>query len=148
MIHEYVAEHAACGSGQGSHDDGHPKGVVIGCGECLLDARYGEHGQADGVEQEPGGVLVDELLAEYHHPDEGNARENEVDGVVHPEDFVVEHDVACRAAADSRNEAHDVGSEEVEALGGGEAYAGDGEGQRADDVENLCKCELHRVVQA
>lgn len=143
LVHEHVAEDAARRAGDGAHDDGCPEGIGRGGGERFFDTGDCEHGEAYGVEGEPGVVLVYEVFAEENYPHESQGGADEVEGVLHPKDGHAEHEVTHGAAADGGNEAHDIGAEEVETLGGGEAYAGNGEGECADEVEDLYEGDLH-----
>ena len=56
LVDEHIAEHTAARTGEGAHDDGGPEGEARRDG--LLNARHGEQGQTDGVEEKPRVVLA------------------------------------------------------------------------------------------
>lgn len=134
LVDEDVADDSACGPGDAAHGDGSPEGEAHL--ESLLDADDVEEGKADGVEDEPGVLLADEVLAEDDDPEEGDEAADDVDAVGEPEGTDAKHEVAYGAAADGCGHAYDEGSEPVETLGGCHADAGDGEGHGADELDD------------
>ena len=134
LVDEDVADDSACGPGDAAHGDGSPEGEAHL--ESLLDADDVEEGKANGVEDEPGVLLADEVLAEDDDPEEGDEAADDVDAVGEPEGTDAKHEVAYGAAADGCGHAYDEGSEPVETLGGCHADAGDGEGHGADELDD------------
>ena len=143
LIDEYVAQHTAGCTCEGSHDGSYPKGEA--CVESLLYTYYSEEGETNGVEDEEGVVHSHQIFTEYHHPQEGQSGNDEIDGVAHPEGSDIEQHIADGTATNGGYEAYDIGSEEVELLGRGQTDSTDCKGKRADKFDNVYKRNVHHV---
>lgn len=134
FVDEDVADYATQRTGDGAHEDGHPHGVVEH--EGFLYADDDKQTEADGVEEKERAVESDKLLAEEDDVEQRYSRDGEIPAVDHPEGSRVEENVAQRTAADGRHKADDIGSEPVELLSRGKAYAADGKGDGSDDFDD------------
>ena len=120
VVHQDIADDAASCSGDSSHRNGDPEGMPQG--KCLLYAYHIEEGQSDGVEDEPGVVMVNDVLAEHADCQHSEGAADEVAAVCHPERIEPQHEVTNRSAANSCRHADNPSSEDVEVLGTGQAY--------------------------
>ena len=134
VVHQDVADDSASGSSHGSHRNRHPEGMPQS--KRLFDADDVEKGKANGVEDEPGVVVMDDVLAEHADGQHGQGATDEVAAVRHPEGIDTKHEVANRSATDSRRHAHNPCAEDVELLRRGQPDARDGKGKGADELDD------------
>ena len=138
FVDEYVTYHTSRSPGDAAHDDGHPEGIAQR--DALAHADHREQCQADTVEYEERIVQMDEMFTEEDDPQQGQSGTNQVNGIRHPARGDVQQQVAYRTAANGRHKTHHIRSKPVEPLGRGQAYATDGKGKCANEIEYLNKC--------
>ena len=135
LVEADVAEEPAESAGDDAHHDRNP--VAVAHHERPLDAHDGKEPEADGVEDEESRLHVDEVVAKEHHDQKGGKGDEDIRRCEEPKGGQPEHQVAYRPAADSRQQSHDEGAEEVDLLPRRQARPGDGEGERPQVVEEL-----------
>ena len=131
-VDEYITEHTAARTRERTHKDGCPVGETVV--EGLLNPGNGEDGKTDGVEDEPRVVLLHQVFAEHDHPEYGEGADEQISGVLQPEDGHVEHNITRSTTTNSRGDTYDVSTEKVKALCRSEAHTRDGECKRTDVV--------------
>ena len=134
FVHQHVADDTASGSRNGTHRDGYPERIPQS--QRLLDADDIEERKSDGIEDEPGVVVVDDVLAEHTDCQHRQSTADEVTAVGHPERIEPEHEVTNRSATDSCCHTHNPSTEDVELLGTGQTHARDGKGKGAYELDD------------
>lgn len=138
FVDEDVAQDAAEGTGNHTHNVGNPKRIIAG--EGFLDANHREERQAQGIEDEQHSVVADQDIAEDDYYGQRDAGNGKIPRGLHPKDRHAEQQVAKRTAPDGRHQADGVGAEPVEMAECGEADSGDGKGNRTDYFDCRQEC--------
>ena len=138
VVDNHVADDAAThGGGKAEHDDA--EGVEAEA-EADLRAGDGEGDESQGVR--PYEEVVDDFFLAVLQFEEPGKRQGEGDGdecAVLGEDGgdTADQDVAHHAAANGGEQGDDEDAKEVEAFACADKVAGDGEGDGADDVDDV-----------
>lgn len=69
VVEQHVADYSSCGTCDATHDDCHSIGLTKH--DAFLYARYGEEGEAKGVEHEPCVFQRLNIFGKRDHKDEG-----------------------------------------------------------------------------
>lgn len=138
LIDKHIAYHTARGSGDATHDNGHPERIAQR--QALAHAHHRKQCQTDGVEYKECIVQMDKVLSEEDNPQQCQSGTYQINGVGHPAGSHIQQQVAYRTAADGGYETHDVSTEPVETFRRSQPYAADGESKCTDKVEYLNKC--------
>ena len=104
--------------------------------QCLLDTNNIEEGKSNGIEDEPGVVVMNDVFAEHTDSQHRQSTADEIAAVCHPERIETQHEVANRSASDSCGHTHDPSSEDVELLGTGQTYTRDSKGKGANELDD------------
>ena len=131
-IDENITEHTTASTRERTHKDGGPVGETVV--ERLFIPGNGEDGKTDGVEDEPCVVLLHQMFAEHDYPKYGKGADEQISGVLQPEDGHVEHNITRRTTTNSRGDTYNVSTEKVKALCRSQAHTRDGECKRTDVV--------------
>lgn len=83
LIDENITKHTSCRSCDGTHDYVHPDRET-GL-QAFLDTYNGEESDSYGIEDEEGVVQAYKLVSEQDNEDQGNCRDDDIRGLMHPE---------------------------------------------------------------
>ena len=133
LIDEDIPEHSTRCTGYGAHNYIHPyreTGI-----KALLYPDHGEQANTDCIKYKEGIVQAYKLVSEQDNEDQGNCRDDDIRGLMHPEWREAEQDISQRTSSDCRYETDDIGTENVKILGCGKTYAA------------YRKCECSYIIQ-
>ena len=117
IVHQDISDDTAASARDCSHRNRNPEGMTEG--KRLLYADDIEESKADGVEDKPCIVVVDDVLTKHTDCQNSKGTANEVAAVCHPKRIEAKHEVANGSTTDSCRHTDNPSTEDVELFGAG-----------------------------